>query len=349
MGDDADKLPAKPDKEHLSAFSPGQFHPISDPTDFSTNLFSRFVQKVGLIFNPTAPVGDIKLSGRIRDLQTIANSVLFELLDFKEAVKERVHPELYALILPIIDPLIKEIGRTPPIVEKKDNTAQQVKMFSRYVDSIEKAKDWSELCKAASNKEDLEKAIIQQTAKEFISRIDRDVQVLQDYLGHALNSLDLSTGLKSELKEKLMPEISPKIQDLLKLKTLPTDFSLNSFIQWRSCADQSREIIFGEALHIIDIFSDDYLPSPKKESESEQLTLINEQLKVLEEEISKLTVDIKINEEWDDAHRKVYLAAIEKLEGIAHQLNGNLHLPSEDCERLDIYFEVLLKLREELF
>lgn len=345
MDAEADKLPKKPDKEH-SPFSPGHVHPISQPTDFSPNLFSRFVQKVGLIFNPTSEINEVKLNGRIRELQTISDSVLFELLDFKKMVKETVHPQLYALILTIVDPLIKEVGRTPPMVERKDNTAKQVKLFSRYVDSIEKAKDWAELGKLNTDKGQLEQAIIQQIAKEFVSRIDRDVQVLQDYLEHALNSLDISNGLKNELKDKLMPDISPKIQELTELKTLPIDLSLSSFIDWRAHADHAREILFGEALHIIDYFSDEYLPSPKKEKESEQLKIINDQMKDLEEQISKVTVDIQMD--GDKGHRKVYLATIEKLEVVAHQLNGNLHLPAEDSERLDVFFEVLLRLREDL-
>lgn len=347
MSEEAFKLPEQSDLEHHSAFQPGNVHPLSK-SDTSNNVFGRFVQKVSLIFTKTPQTSELKLNGRIRELQTIADTVLFELLDFKKDIKEKIDPDLFSLVTTILDPLIKEAGREPPSIEKMDNTAKQVKVFSRYVDSIEKAKAWVEIGKTQTTKEALEQALIQQTAKEFLSRIDRDIQVIQDYLSHALSSLEMSEILKNELKESLMPGLSPKMLVLHQLKKLPADFSLSSFIQWRSNADRHREILFGEILHIIDSFSHDFLPSPQKETENAQAKAILNQINSLEERIGKISLEMGNTRQMDENQRKNFQVILERLEAEVHQLNTNLHLSPEHGEIIESFLETLLSLREDL-
>lgn len=322
-------------------------HIVPKNESSSDTVFSRFIQKVGQIFR-SQPENKSQLSGRIKELQTMADGVLKELSEFKKRIKKTIDPNLYSLVVTIIDPLIKETGRVPHGIDKMDNTAQQVKVFSRYVDSIEKAKLWVEIGKANLHKQNLEEALIQQTVAEFLLRIDRDIQVIQDYLSLALSSFEMSSFLENEIKEKLMPDLSPKILELRQLKTIPVEFSLESFIHWRSHSDLSREAIFGSALHIIDEFSVEFLPSPKNENENEQLQAISADVNALEGKIKRLALEIKRGAYLDKDQRKAYISMIERLEVEAHQLNTNLHLSQEHGERIENFLEILLSLREVL-
>lgn len=324
----------------------GHVHPKAEtPAD---TVFSRFIQKVGQIFNRTQPVNKSQLGGRIKEMQTMADSVLNELLDFKKRIKKSINHNLYSLAAAIIDPIIKEAERVPHGIDSMDNTAHQVKIFSKYVDSIEKAKLWAEIGTVNTDLESLEQALIKQIATEFLMRIDRDIQVIQDYLNLALSAFEMSPSLENEIKEKLMPDLSPKIIALQQLKAIPKQFSIESFLQWRSHSDHEREAIFGTALHIIDEFSDEFLPSPRVEKESDHSDTLLYELYLLETKIKKIDQEIKKGRKLDKNQRKSYISTIERLEFEAHQLNANLHLSHEHSKRLEYYLETLLNLREEL-
>ncbi|HEV8052033.1 MAG TPA: hypothetical protein VGP47_06025, partial [Parachlamydiaceae bacterium] len=224
----------------------------------------------------------------------------------------------------------------------------QVKMFSRYVDSVERGKVWVEIGKVNQDKDKLEQALIQQIALEFLFRIDRDIQVIQDYLGHSLATFEMSSILKDELRDKLMPDLAPKLLELYQLKNLPADLSLDSFIQWRADSDRSREIIFGAALHVIDHFSDVFLPSPKKEQESAHLQAIIQDLNILGEKIDNVSAEMAKAGKMNDTQRQVYVAILQHLEEEAHHLNCNLRITHEHGEQIESYLETILSLREDL-
>lgn len=346
MDDEAFKLPEMLNFDHPSTLQPGSVHPLPQPA--SDSIFGRFVQKIGMIFNRTQPPIDLNLNGRIRELKTIADTLLFELLDLKKQLQKIVEPELYSATLQLLDPLIKEAGKAPPMIERKDNTAKQVKVFSRYVDSIEKAKIWLAIGKMSNNKEALEQALIQQIANEFLARIDRDIRVVQDYLNHALSSLEMSEGLRNELKKKLIPGLSEKLLELYKLKKQPSDLSLKSFMAWRAHSDRDREIFFGAALHIIDSFSDEFLPCLPKERKNADLEEMEEKVHALEEHINIIAFEVGNKEQLNDLQRKNLYLSIERLESEAHQLNANLHLSYENSKKIETYLEVLSSLREDL-
>jgi hypothetical protein len=347
MDKEAFKLPKKSDSEQSSAMSHGHVQPSFEDDPIPTTAFSRLVQKIGTIFarNPQA---NEKLSGRIKELQTMADTVHADLVNFKTTLQNKINPHLFSVIITIIEPLIKEIGRTPPAIAKNDDTAHQVKLYSRYVDCIEKAKVWIEIGQISLNNEGLEQALIQQAAIEFVSRIDRDIQVIQDYLSHAFSAFELSEGVKTELKERLMPGLTPNIFMLHQLKQLPADLSLDSFMNWRSESDKSRETLFGEALHIIDDFSSDYTTESGKEKEVEHLDAIVDELNSLEGKIVKAAFDIKQYEKMDQTQRKAQVALLERLEAEAHKLNCNLHLSFEHGERIEQFLDTLIRLREDL-
>lgn len=346
MDNEAFKFPEKSDLKHPSTFQPANVHPLPESHPPFTTMFSRFVQKVGLIFFRTRETTDLKLIGRIRELKNFAHHVLFELLEVKKELKEKIDPALFSIVTMILDPLIKETGRDPPIVEKKDSRAHQVKIFGRYVESIEKAKEWIEIGKMNANRESLEQVIIQQAAKEFLLKIDRDIQVVQDYFRNALGPLGMPGLLESEIKDRLIPGLNQNILKLNELKILPNQFTLSSFIEWCDNSDKARELLFSSSLHIIDEFSEEFLPSPKSENEGEDFQVITETLDRLEEKIDKAALDIKCAGKIERNQRKVALVFLDKLEAEVHALNSNLYLSQEHSERIEGFFGRLLALRK---
>lgn len=348
MDDEAFELPKAPHLGRPPLFQPVIEGPFSQISLSSQTILSRFIQKIGLIFKRNSETHEASLNGRIKELQTTADNLLFELLDFKHDIKEKVDSSLFSLVTTLLNPLIKEIGRIVPTIEKKDNKLQQIKILSHYVESIEKAKAWAKLGRVHKNKDQLEQAIIQQVAKEFLGRIDRDMQLIYDYLANSLSLLQLSNALKMELKDHLMPGVSLKIQELNRLKTLPLDFSLNSFILWRSSSDRAREIFFDDALHIIDRFLEPFFPLPQKEKECEYSADILRQLNDFDNRVGKLMMDIQNLGTLDENRRTACLSVLGSLEKEAHELNSNLRLSQANGERIEGFLETLLGLREDL-
>lgn len=315
----------------------------------SESLFQRFFQKMGDIFKrPVQLNKEHPLSGRISELHTSAAEILVELIAFKQRMENESDPQLYSFICSIIDPIIKEVSRIQQSIEREGNTAQKVKSFSRYVDWIEKAREWVEFDKLRPESATIRQAVIKQTIKDFQTKIDRDIQVVQDYLNQAMGELDMTEEMKNELKEKLMPELSPSLRELYRLRQPEKELSLEEFIQWRSHSDQNREKLFGVSLHIIDTFAEEFLPSPVKEIETGHALASITQLNYVEARISELAQELEDDEPLDETRRKNYLDLLVRLDEEIHDLNGNLHLSHDQHERLQQSIESLVSLREKL-
>lgn len=308
-----------------------------------------FFRRIGEIFKGSVePKEEHPLSGRISELHSSATDSLVALLNFKENIKKDVDPQLYAFICSIIDPIIKEVTRIQESIDRDTNTAQKVKSFNRYVDWIEKAHEWVEIGQQHAEKETINQAVINQTVKDFQAKIDRDIRLVQDYLGHAMDGFDLPEPLKNELKEKLMPELLPSLIELQALRQPSGELTLDEFIAWRSFADEARENLHDRALHIIDTFSKEFLPSPSREIETglalEGMTRLN----FVESQISEISLELEGDPPIEEFQRKNYLERMNKLTDVIHEFNGNLLLSHEQHDRLQQSIDILASLRDRL-
>lgn len=221
--------------------------------------FTRFFRKMTQLFSNDIRKSEIrhhqmKLSGRISELQSTSETSLKHLLAIKHWLKTAADPQTYALALSLIDPMINEALRLQKNLESKSTVATQVKLVSKYVEWIEKAHVWSELKIDQPSANQVQKVIIQQTIFEFQTRIARDVQVIQDYLNHASQEQPLKAGVKKQLEKKLVPMLSEIIKNLYALQNVSQEITLDSLMNWRSTSDDKREGYFSEALHAIDTF-----------------------------------------------------------------------------------------------
>lgn len=222
-------------------------------TETEATPLSRFFRKVSQLFSNHG-IQDGKLWGRICEVQKISEQTIHDLIHFKQALELKADPQLFSLVCALVDSIIKEIARMHTLLEKKTGTTVRVKLGTKYVELTEKAHKWIAL---GHNLEDLnliKQAVVMQTVLEFQALIDRDAQVIQDYLNHAAEDLPLSQRLKADLKKKLVPTLSPILMKLYALKEVPQELCLDTLMTWRLASDQHRESLFTEALHTIDTF-----------------------------------------------------------------------------------------------
>lgn len=313
--------------------------------------FGRFVQKINeLIKRQPVPSKELRLTGRIHQLQTEIDYFLNQLLLIREELENEVDPRLPSLINVVVDPLIKEINRLRKIKQIQNSAAQQVKESKECAAWIEKAKMWVDLCaKRHQHEADISKAIIEYTIQEFHARIDRDLQVIQDYLNHTLENLKINDLLKSELRDRLEPELSQHLFELYLLKDHPKNLSIDTFSPWRADADLARENYFSAALHTIDTIAGEFNPHQLIEDVVDHHSIeIQITLTALEDKVGKMEVEIGILADGSEVHKNEFMFHLVQLEKEAHHLNGDLRLSHEHAERVQQILDTISGFKNQL-
>lgn len=305
----------------------------------------RLFQKVNQLFKKEAPV-DTKLIGRIFELQSLVEKILFDLLSFRNEYEKNGDPYLFSFVGSILEPLIKELTRIHQVIERQENATQQVKMLHRCMELVEKAKAWINLGIDYS-KEKVHQTILSHTIQEFRTSIDRDIQVIQDYLDHSLEGIEGHDSFKSLLKTHIEPELTPHIVKLKELKEkCPNETSLEFMTKWRAEVDQSREKYFSICLHAVDTIINKAIPREDSKEEPFHEAEILSHLMTLEFEVDKLKNLIEEQNSFDDKKLRAYWTTLNKLEEEAHELNSNLRLSSEQAERVQTLLETLSQFRD---
>lgn len=315
------------------------------PAPSPETRLGRFFQKINQFLKREESPVDLKLQGRIHELQTGADRILIDLLNFKNNLQDIAQPSIFTLVSNIIDPIIKDITYIQKSIEGHHGAAQQVKTCHRYIEWMEKAKMWIELGSRPELQEDiLKEAILKHTVQEFHSRIKRDMQIIEDYFD---NSFHEAEETKEEIKNKVEIEISPYISQLKQLMVLPEGLSFDTLPSWRSKADHQREKCFGNALHVIDGYVGESVSKNPVEHESEHIIDILTQLSKLEEDVADLTMNMENVNIFDERILGVFKKELNRLDEVAHNLNTNLRLPHEHVERVQQAIESLNSLRDQ--
>ena len=67
---------------------------------------------------------------------------------------------------------------------------------------------WLELLNKTIPIEEIQDLVMTQTILEFHSRIDRDIQIVHDYLDQSLNTPEMGDKEKTALKDRVQPELT---------------------------------------------------------------------------------------------------------------------------------------------
>lgn len=318
----------------------------------------HFLKKVNLFFSDlfrissTAPQKkESKLLGRIHEFEKDIEHAINDLNQLRSELENESQPQFSFLIVSVIDPLIKEINRLEKAGVRHLTMAQQVKESKEYVDWIEKTKKWIELCSGRkTNEQAIQDAFIEYSFAEFRAKIDKDLQVIQDYLNVFLNKLEGNDLLKIELQDQLEQELSQHVFELYLLKDHPPSHSIETLNEWREEAELSREKYFSAALHVIDANIGELMqPTILDEGQDVYLVDIHIPLESLEINLIKLGEEILILKKGTSEEKiKECLANLVKMEDEAHSLNGNLHLTHEHAARVQKVIDILASYRKAL-
>ncbi len=250
----------------------------------------------------------------------------------------------------IVDPLIKEIHRMKKGLGH-ESVAQQVKASQGFSEWMEKAKMWIELCsRRPFEKQAISQAVVDHAIQEFQATIDKDLEVIQDYLNHTMDRIEADDLQKNHLKEKLEPELSQYLMELLMLKNHPQDLCIDALQSWRAEADLARENCFSSALHTIDLITTAAPTGRDLDEKTDYYNLeIVGNLQVLEKRIAGLEANIgELEGKFDNGLKKVCIEELLNLEKDVHKLNSNLRLSHEHVEQIQELMEALSALRVKL-
>ena len=215
---------------------------------------SRFFQQFANLFTKEEAIEqEPPLMGRVHELEASGRQVLHSLLALKKMMEAEIDPSLVAAAHALIDPIIREIRRLLNQMELKQDLAQQVKVSNRYTESLEKGKRWVSTLSNGPSGDEIQEFIKLQVLEEFRVRIDRDLQLIQDYLDHTLLQPGIDASSRQAAVADIGAELGPLLDNLHRLKEPQAVPDLEAFFSWRSAADELREDWITSALQIIDL------------------------------------------------------------------------------------------------
>lgn len=311
-------------------------------------ILSKFVHKIKNIFKLTDPKPEVKkeeskLAGRIRELNKNAAEVLKVLNTVREDLKKEVDEELYTFVESVMNPMIRDVERVQKIVKTDGALHQKMDAFNKYNKWIDKAKMWVQICSTAKNNNAISQAVINHTISDFVSLIDRDLQLIVDYQEHLLDDMELSEEEKNHLRDEILDGLKPHVKRLMALKIHPKGVSLENLNHWKDNVDQRRERYFNAILHLIDVKVNEANPSKIDYTEEHGILIGTlEQISYLEMEIPLLAEKFEATP-LDPFEVEVSMQQLLALEDEVRDLYLDMRMPASVIERLQNLKELLAK------
>lgn len=314
----------------------GGSDPIQVKIKVKTTLLDRFVERIksSFLFFQAKPETDIQLIGRIQDLKKRIFDVLSQLKSIKNKIKNDFDPELSKFIEAIIEFLLKDIERIEKSSERQTSVSQQAHSFQKYAEWLEKAKFWVTLCSQTKDKKNIQIAVVEHNINEVLDMIERDLQIIHDYMEHMIDNLSIDEKEKKLIFQTLETRLNPYIKSLKALKIKPSNIDLKGIIPWKAQVDKRREKYFDGALHAIDKIITDINPLSTSDESHDHLVDILSQIAYLEEEVPRIYQEIIESGTIDEIRRGVIRLTLNTLQEEVHQLNLDLRLTPELIDRL---------------
>lgn len=338
--------------EPKPAFLPSDHIEYTKKIPDSEGRLERFFQRINMFFKreTQAPT---PLQGRIHELQSNANAVLVHLMQAKGDLEMKSgDPAFQGLLNSVLDPFIKEVSRIQRAMDQDSTMAHQVKVSNLYSEWIEKAKWWAEACSQFESAEAACPVLLAHAVEEFHARIDRDIQVLQDYLNNGIQTLGLTSSFQKELKRRLSIELGLHLTALHQLKMVLPEETVEAFHLWRAEVDNLREKCFSDALHSIDAIFGDITPISEPpgndDHPDETYPELRSVIGKLEAKLSLLAEQVEKADEMDHVQKKECLLHLLLLEEEANRLNSDLRLPTDQSDRLQNALEALATYRAQM-
>lgn len=309
--------------------------PVVTPLTFAGKLKKRL--KAAFQFFENRKVQT--LTGRIHELNSHATDVWHAIEQIKVQFDPGGHynvqddPDLNIFLEAILDPLLKEAAslyqglHSPSIPE-------QAKAFKKFGLWLEKAKDWLHFFDRKRTKHEIVDAVVQHLVGEALIRIDRDIEVIKEYLHHQTAGLTSSQESQQALQKKLEESVAGQMLNLIALKKRPSKVTLEGLGYWKNQIDHYRQTFFDLALHTIDAAIENESPNRYSGEANEHLQEVISATTHLEWECNELLHEVQEGDLSDHVERNILRAHLLALSEETHSLMLDLRLGWDILTRL---------------
>ena len=295
-------------------------------------LLDRVVLRIRKIFS-FSDESSPSLKGRVEEMLPKINTIYYRLIGIKESVSSNHGnlDELKAFIDLILEPLIEQ-GLTLKEQRESTDPFHQVKILDLYQIWIEKAESWIASYQSNS-REAFCRLVNEYIWKNFASKVEKDLKIIEDYIEHAVQALLLSDGEKKTIKVSILRSISHHVMGLANLKKLPKEITFKELEEWNRRIDSERQHHFEMVLALIDRQVDEAKPYPLIDEHQHLLDVIT-----LINSIEEQTVVLKHRSDLFDSEPHELESIQQKARVLlqeAHKLSLDLRLSQAIVERLE--------------
>jgi hypothetical protein len=222
----------------------------------------------------------------------------------------------------------------------------QVKAYERFQKWLEKSHFWIGLCERVTN-EDLLCHLKNYFINETLTRIDRDIKIIQDYAQQNIASINTDLCEQQRLKNILDNHLALPLATLISFKHPPSSAVVGEIFAWSRTLEGQRQKLFEEALGIIDGCIEEVKPDLSSAEEHQHLLDLVNKMNILEDSLKPVFTLVQGTEiEKDSKHllkEKIVWLAKE-----AHELSLDLRIPQVFLERLEKIQKMLKESLEKL-
>lgn len=298
----------------------------------SSSHFQKFIRGFFQLIGSQQHESNLNLHHeKIVELKRTGNILLTELISLKEELQVSIEDKILCEhVEAVMDPILKKLSQhqETPLSE---HHIQHIASFEAW---ISKAKSLVDFFSNAPQREAVVNEVIKHAISTVHDKIDRDLQVIQDYVNHNLANQSLNEEIKETIKERINIMLQPLLQALIDLKVVQSELPLEKLSDWKLSIDKQRSNYYNEAFHRIDAIMEEYeLPHSESDEETEHLQKDFEKMLFLETVAPQLVLAMQQNP--SEKERKVLKAKLYSLETEANNLEQDLHLAPELEERLE--------------
>ncbi len=192
------------------------------------------------------------LHGRIHEVAEDCQKLAEELIALKEKAVARLGPAASSHFNGVIEGFVKELSRIQRETERTHDLTHRVKLTNRYKEWTDEVRAWLSLESVFNQPRKINQSILLYNVQEYDKKIDKDLQVVEDYVRHALLECGEDEEGRARLRMQVMQQVEPLLEKLHQLKNFKTPTTLEELAGWRVSADHARGKCFSDALHAVD-------------------------------------------------------------------------------------------------
>lgn len=297
----------------------------------------RYFQKIQSFFSKNTEVHS-SLQGRIHEVENECEALVESLTTLKESSSKSLDATHSLQFNLVIDGVIKELQRIRRESGRTNDMAHHVKSGQRFKEWIEQARELLAMKKEFVHPKKVFQYVVSYHIIEFQKRIDRDLQLIEDYLNHAiLENRDADEEEENDQevsREEVLEAIEPVLEKLHRLKNPEAITTIEHLNIWKVAADHTRGENFSEALHVIDcVFHRTEFGHVSAAFLGEEHA-IDKRIGVLEEHVEQLKEACDTMEADFDEEDNPYTSLANQLEMEAREINRNPEIAPKEKEKI---------------